>query len=79
MWCVTLGLSVNIGVQLLLSPGDPLTLLRRELDTRLRAVEQALGRVAGHDVAEPAAPSLASLVIAGMSRPLALLKTAGLG
>jgi len=32
-WCVVLGLSVNLGVQLLLSPGDPLTLLRRDLDT----------------------------------------------
>src|SRR5215813_8095135 len=27
--CVTLGLTVNLGVQLLLAPGDPLTLLRR--------------------------------------------------
>ena len=35
-WCVTLGLSVNAGVQLLLSRGDPLTLLQRELATRLR-------------------------------------------
>ena len=39
-WCVILGLSVNLGVQLLLSRGDPLTLLRRELDTRLQAVAQ---------------------------------------
>src|SRR5262249_34066139 len=39
-WCATLGLSVNVGVQLLLSPGDPLMLLRRELDLRLRAVEK---------------------------------------
>src|SRR5215475_9895588 len=37
-WCVILGLSVNLGVQLLLSRGDPLTLLERELDTRLQAV-----------------------------------------
>src|SRR5438309_8162469 len=37
-WCVTLGLSINVGVQLLLSRGDPLALLRRELDTRLHAV-----------------------------------------
>src|SRR5262245_60803055 len=28
--CVTLGLAVNVGVQLLLAPGDPLTLLLRE-------------------------------------------------
>ena len=39
-WCVILGLSVNLGVQLLLSRGDPLTLLERELDTRLQAVAQ---------------------------------------
>ena len=42
LWlCVTLGLTVNLGVLLLLSPGDPLTLLQREVDTRLRAVERA--------------------------------------
>src|SRR5215470_8906576 len=39
-WCVALGLAVNLGVQLLLSPGDPLTLLRRALIERLRAVEE---------------------------------------
>src|SRR4029453_8524895 len=37
--CVALGLAVNLGVLLLLAPGDPLTLLRRELVTRLRVVE----------------------------------------
>src|SRR5262249_39520625 len=48
LWlCVTLGLTVNLGVQLLLSPGDPLSLLQRELDTRLRRVEDALREVAG--------------------------------
>jgi multidrug resistance protein MdtO len=72
-WCVTLGLAVNAGVQLLLSPGDPLALLQRELDTRLHAVEYTLRRLAGHDPAEPPAASLASLAVAGMSRPLALL------
>jgi multidrug resistance protein MdtO len=77
-WCVVLGLSVNLGVQLLLSPGDPLALLRRELDLRLQAVEQTLRRAARPDAAEPASTSLASLAIAGMSRPLALLKTAAL-
>jgi len=40
-WCVILGLLVNAGVQLLVSPGDPLMLLRRELDTRLQAVAQS--------------------------------------
>jgi len=77
-WCVTLGLAVNAGVQLLLSPGDPLALLQRELDMRLHTVEQALRRAAGHEMAEPPAPPLGLLAIAGMSRPLALLKTAAL-
>jgi hypothetical protein len=36
LWlCVALGLTVNLGVQLLLAPGDPLTLLQRERDTRI--------------------------------------------
>jgi multidrug resistance protein MdtO len=74
--CATLGLSVNVCVQLLLSPGDPLKLLRRELDTRLLAVEQALRHLAGDFAMEPPAASLNSLATAGMSRPLALLKTA---
>jgi multidrug resistance protein MdtO len=75
-WCVTLGLSVNAGVQLLLSPGDPLMLFQRELVTRIKAVEQSLRRLAGSEVLEPSRASLSSLSIAGMSRPLALLKTA---
>src|SRR5215475_11978071 len=77
-WCVTLGLLVNAVVQVLLSPGDPLILLQRELGTRLQAVEQSLRRLAGSDATEPASTSLSSLVIAGMSRPLALLKTAAM-
>jgi len=76
--CGTLGVSVNAVVQLLLSPGDPLKLLRRELDTRLLAVEQSLRRLAGNVVMEPPAASLDSLAIAGMSRPLALLKSAAI-
>ncbi len=75
-WCVTLGLSVNVGVQLLLSRGDPLSLLQRELATRLETVAQTLRRLAGERVAAPERDSLRSLAIAGMSRPLALLKTA---
>jgi multidrug resistance protein MdtO len=77
-WCGTLGVSVNAGVQLLLSPGDPLKLLRRELDTRLLAVEQSLRRLAGNVAMEPPAASLDSLGIVGMSRPLALLKSASI-
>src|SRR5262244_3368844 len=75
-WCITLGLSVNAGVQLLLSPGDPLTLLQHELVTRINAVEQSLRCLAGGEASEPSSASLSSLSIAGMSRPLALLKTA---
>src|SRR5262245_1379267 len=45
--CVTLGLTVNLGVQLLLAPGDPLTLLERELDTRLHVVENTVRAMAG--------------------------------
>ena len=75
-WCVTLGLSVNVGVQLLFSRGDPLMLLQRELATRLDTVAQTLRRLGGERVAVPEHDSLRSLAIAGMSRPLALLKTA---
>src|SRR5437867_5656155 len=78
--CVTLGLTVNLGVQLLLAPGDPLTLLQRELDTRLRVVENTVRELAGASDVTPAAPamSLDAVTTAGMSRPLALLKTASL-
>ncbi len=79
LWCcVTIGLSVNAGVQFLLNPGDPLMLLRRELDTRLLGVEQALRRLAGSVPLEPPPVSLKTLGIAGMSRPLALLKSASM-
>jgi multidrug resistance protein MdtO len=79
-WCVTLGLAVNLGVQLLLSPGDPLTLLQRALDERLRAVEKALRDLAGAGNVAPSAPatSLDAFATAGMSGPLALLKSASL-
>ena len=75
-WCVVLGLAINAGVQILLSPGDPVTLLRRAIDTRLRAVEQALRSLAGNATIEPPAASLNALAIEGMSRPLSLLKSA---
>ena len=81
LWlCVTLGLTVNLGVQLLLAPGDPVTLLQGELDTRLRLVENALRELGGsRDFAPaPTTMSLDAFATAGMSRPLALLKTASL-
>src|SRR5438094_6235951 len=52
-WCVTLGLSVNVGVQLLLSRGDPLMLLQRELVTRLDTAAQTLRGLAGDRLAVP--------------------------
>ncbi len=78
--CVILGLAVNVGVQLLLAPGDPLTLLQGELDTRLRVVEETVRGLAGAPGTPSAAPSVSldSLATAGMCRPLALLKTASL-
>jgi multidrug resistance protein MdtO len=81
LWlCVTLGLAVNLGVQLLLGQGDPLTLLQRELDTRLRLVENALRALSGGRNFDPAPSgmSLDAFATAGMSGPLALLKTASL-
>ena len=79
-WCVTLGLAVNVGVQLLLAPGDPLTLLLRELDARLHAVENTVRELAGATelAPPPTGMSLDALATAGMSRPLALLKNASL-
>ncbi len=78
--CVVLGLAVNLGVQLLLAPGDPLTLLQREVDTRLRLVEETVRRLCDAPGSPSAPPTsvLLSLATAGMSRPLALLKTASL-
>ncbi len=78
--CVALGLAVNLGVQLLLAPGDPLTLLQHELEMRLRVVEETLRGLAGAPGPPSAATSLSldTLAIAGMSRPLEMLKTASL-
>src|SRR5262249_49459680 len=79
LWlCVALGLGVNLGVLLLLAPGHPLTLLRRELDMRLRVVEDVVRGLGGGSAPSVSSPSLDSLATAGMSRPLALLKTASL-
>ena len=75
--CVALGLTVNLGVQLLLSPGDPLALLQREVDARLGAVEHTLRELARADDLTPVpSVSLDALATAGMSRPLALLRSA---
>src|SRR5262245_41180509 len=78
-WCVVLGLAVNLGVQLLLSPGDALGLLRRALAERLQAVEEAARSLAGQGarVSRPR-PSLTSLTVAGTSQMLTLLHMAAL-
>jgi len=80
-WCIVLGLAVNLGVQLLLSPGDPLVLLRRALAERLRAAEEATQQLLGgrRTGGSPSAqPSLTSLTIAGTSDMLTLLQMASL-
>jgi multidrug resistance protein MdtO len=79
-WCIVLGLGVNLGVQLLLSPGDPLVLLRRALVERLRAVEDAVRSLGGrvHTGSRPPRPSLTELTVAGASEMLKLLQTAAL-
>jgi len=75
--CVAIGAGVNLLVQLLLSPGDPLTLLRRELDTRLATVEHTLRRLHGSAADAPVA-SLGTLTVAGMTRMAVLLKSSAL-
>lgn len=76
---VPLGLGVNLGVQLLLAHGDPLTLLLRDLDTRLRVVAETTRRLGGLAVPVPPSEiSLESLATSGMTRSLALLKNAAL-
>src|SRR5215813_9709421 len=56
-WCIALGLGINLGVQLLLSPGDPLVLLRRALVERLRTVERAVRALGDPPVRGPSLPS----------------------
>src|SRR5258706_13864724 len=76
-WCVTLGLSVNVGVQLVFSRGDPLMLLQRELVTRLDTVAETLGGRAGQRGAADECDSLRSLAPSGKSGRLALSTTPG--
>src|SRR5215471_10050588 len=80
-WCIVLGLTVNLGVQLLLSPGDPLALLRRTLAERLEAVEEYVQRLLGRRSSggrRSPLPSLTLLTIAGSSEMLTLLRMASL-
>jgi multidrug resistance protein MdtO len=79
-WCIALGLAINLGVQLLLSPGDSLVLFRGALVERLRAVERAAQSLGGQvaRATRPPPPSLNSLAVAGASDMLTLLKMASL-
>jgi multidrug resistance protein MdtO len=79
-WCATLGLAVNLGVQLLLSPGDSLVLLRRALVERLQAVGDAVRALVGTVATgrRPSRSSLTSLSVAGASEMLRLLQMAAL-
>src|SRR5262245_24474005 len=77
-WCIALGLGVNLGVQLLLSPGDPLVLLRRALVERLRTVERVVRSLGDPAVRGPSLPSLTSLTVAGAAEMPALRKPASL-
>src|SRR5499433_1681359 len=65
-WCVVLGLAVNLGVQLLLSPGDPLRLLRRALVERLRTVADSARSLGGLVASgpRPSRPALTALAVA---------------
>src|SRR5262249_30983710 len=80
-WCVVLGLAVNLGVQLVLAPVDPLVHLRRSFAERFSAIEEAIRRLLdGPRVAAQRSPlpSLTSLTIAGSSEMLTLLHMASL-
>src|SRR5262249_39980504 len=72
---------VSLGVQLLLSPGDPLALLRRALGERFEAVEECVRRLLGRRCSggpRSSLPSLTVLTIAGSSEMLTLLQMASL-
>ena len=78
LWPIfALGIATSVAVNLLIAPGDPATLLREELGSRVQAAEDALARQLGAPTREPeTTPSLATLVTAGMARMLALLRSA---
>ena len=80
LWPIfALGIAASVAVNLLIAPGDPATLLREELGARVQAAEDALARQLGAPKREPeTAPSLATLVTAGMARMLALLRSAAI-
>jgi multidrug resistance protein MdtO len=78
LWPIfALGIATSVAVNLLIAPSDPATLLGEELRARVQAAEDALARHLEAPKREPeTAPSLATLVTAGMARILALLRSA---
>src|SRR5882724_507483 len=81
-WSIVLGLGINLGVQLLLNPGNALDMLVQALRTRLQAVEASIeGRLATANGAARAgaAPAVSALALSGVASQLALLKLAPSG
>jgi len=76
-WAWTLGLLVNLAVQLLMNPETSQSVLLRGLTTRLDAVESLLRRLASGEPADPKHSSLAPLAMTGVVEPLHLLQVAG--
>ena len=76
-WAWTLGLLVNLVVQLLLNPETSQSMLLRGLTTRLDAVEELLRRLAASQPADPKHSSLVPLALTGVVEPLHLLQVAG--
>src|SRR5499427_3212557 len=76
-WSIVLGLGINLGVQLLLNPGNALDMLVQALSTRLQAVEASIARrlAVANDVGRAgAAPAVSALALSGVASQLALLK-----
>src|SRR5215471_13715161 len=76
-WSIVLGLGINLGVQLLLNPGNALDMLVQALRTRLQAVEASIERrlaVANGEGRSSAAPAVSALALSGVASQLALLK-----
>src|SRR5262252_8223173 len=76
-WSIVLGLGINLGVQLLLNPGNALDRLVQALRTRLQAVEASIERrlaaAQGAGRAD-AVPAVSALALSGVASQLALLK-----
>ena len=76
LWSVfAIGIACAVAANLLIAPNDPAVLLRRELGDRLRAAAAALERRLG---GRSDAPDFAALAAAGVTRLLALLRSAAL-